>query len=376
MNLEILKNKIALIGVSALVLIIIASMLYIGAQDDSKLNVFIDGQETEESFFTKFINSLSPAWVGGILAEGGGEGPWIYYMEPGDTGTINVMVHNDYTVSVTMLYKLTVKQNGATIYTSPEVLLSQDDYHDWFFSYTAPSTPGTYRIDIESFSRGNAVGTPWTSDDTDYFDVEVTAAEVPDDPTPTPDPTPDPDAPPECPNYCVGTTQYYQGYMVDGTCVYQTAQVDGLCGYTAPSDDPDPCEGVTCPNQCVEPYTWQHDGICIDGVCQYVEEANSPNCVPPDSCVGIMCPDDCDGTTRLTDGTCVDGICEYTETINSEDCGYDPDTPIDPDATPAPTPDGIPDSLPEASDTSDVDDDLGIFANFIQWLKDLFNIGN
>lgn len=181
-----------------------------------------------------------------------------------------------------------------------------------------------------------------------------------------------------CPPKCDGTTYLYGGSCSDGDCTYSSETPESAaCGFNVP----DPCIGIDCPDKC-DGTTRLTEGYCFGGECDYnIEIVDSPLC-GFDSCIGVTCPDDCDATTLFTDGICTDGSCDYTQIPESPLCGYvapDPDAPTDPNATPAPTPDGIPDSDPRAdkiSDTSGVSDDgdLGIFGNFIQWLKDLFNM--
>jgi len=251
-------------------------------EETDKLNINIGGETApEKSFFAKILNVLRPADVGGILAEGGEElDVWTYQMAPGSSGTINVAAFNTFQTHT--WYKVSVKQNGETIYISSQEFIEPDGWYDWFFTYNAPNTPGDYLIKIDSFKKNPFSDILYQFDDSDHFTIRVVD-----------DAPPDPCEGVTCPSKCIGETYYYSGYCVDGDCKYLTALVPGKCGYELPTPEPEPdpepddtpipdpvnpCEGISCPDKCVEPYTWLYDGVCIDGECEYKEESNSAEC--------------------------------------------------------------------------------------------------
>lgn len=304
MNLEILKNKNVMIGLLAVVLISVIAVVCFYEENDS-LSVSMGNQPVlEESLFTKILNALKPAWVGGIIAEGAEGGPWVYEMAPESTGTMDVGVCNDFSTSYGMWYWVTVWQDEQLIYTTELEYVEPNCAYDWYFEYTAPSTPGTYDIKLKSFRKYTEAAGSFTEDDTDEFSVKVV------DNAP-----PDPCESVTCDSYCSGIDDglyYYDGVCrSDGDetwCEWKSDYVIGKCGYTGEPDDP--CEGITCSDQCVEPYTWQYDGVCIDGECEYSETANSvANC-------GYEEPTP-DPTPEPTDGP--DGEPEETPAPESED---------------------------------------------------------
>ena len=268
------KQIIALVFVG---IILLLGCAYV-TEDTDKLSISIGGEtQPKESFLSKILNVLTPADVGGILAEGGEEIEygWLYEMSPGSSGTINIAAFN--TASLHVWYKVSVKQNGETIYISSQEFIEPDGYHDWFFTYNAPNTPGDYLIKIDAFKKNPFSDLTYWFDDSDSFTIRV----VDDAPL-------DPCEGVTCPSKCISETYYYAGYCVDGICVYSKALVPGKCGYTIPvPDEPDdtptpdpvdPCEDITCPDKCVVPYTWLNDGVCINGDCEYTEESNSVEC--------------------------------------------------------------------------------------------------
>jgi len=103
---------------------------------------------------------------------------------------------------------------------------------------------------------------------------------------------------------------------------------------------PDPCEGVTCEDICINADNYSQ--VCakegVDaGKCVFDEliEANSPDCpgyVPPDLCKDIICEPECFGTSNKYETVCDEGICVIGPMIeeNSPDCpGYVPPDPCE-----------------------------------------------
>ena len=107
---------------------------------------------------------------------------------------------------------------------------------------------------------------------------------------------------------CSGTQTMGFMFLYDGTFTS-----GGTSGGSGSGTDPvDPCEGIVC----------QHDGMCIDGVCQCVDGYSGDYCeVEPGLCQGIVCDgcrqcDPTDGLCKDSDALCGDeelctrGVCE------------------------------------------------------------------
>lgn len=319
-------------------LVFIGIILLIGyvclTEETDKLSISIGGEtQPKESFLSKLLNALVPADVGAILAEGGEElDVWTYQMSPGSSGTIDAGVFNTFNTHT--WYKISAKQNGETFYISSQEFVAPYSEHDWAFTYNAPNTPGDYLIKIDAFKKNPFSDLVYWFDDSDHFTIRVVD-----------DAPPDPCEGVSCPSKCIGETYYYAGYCVDGTCTYSNALVPGKCGYTipivvpddtpdpepddTPTPDPvDPCEGISCPDKCVEPFTWLNYGVCINGVCEYTEESNSDECGYVESTAPIV-----------TETPPITGEATPTPVAPDErDPGVEYSTPVDDDISGVPIP--------------------------------------
>lgn len=132
--------------------------------------------------------------------------------------------------------------------------------------------------------------------------------------------------------------------------------------------EPDPCLGVTCPDDCVGEY-WATNGECdpdtgrcvyankekIDGKCGYEEPTATPT---PDPCVGVTCDPYCEGTTYYYNGYCDGGECQYQYEYNSAECVTE---------TPTGTETGTETSTPTPTGTPDDGDDDGDMSGVLWW---------
>ena len=275
--------------------------------EEDKLSISVGGSVVN--------HPLEPAEVFGAVEDiEYSQGDDAFVLLPGQKVTMNVAAYNPYTSSTGLYYKAWVYDDWRLIWTSDEVFLMPDGIKEWFFTYNAPSGEGVVEIYIESAVKDPFGSYGYVFDDLDSFHV-ITRSDAP----------PDPCEGVSCPSKCIGETYYYAGYCVDGTCVYSKALVPGKCGYTIPVPEPDepdepddtpvpddtptpdpvdPCEGKTCPDICVEPYTWKSDGVCIDGNCEYKEESDSTECGYVESTSPTPDEDDTDLTITptVTDG--------------------------------------------------------------------------
>ena len=274
-------NRNQIIGLAFVTIILF--LVYMSFAEEEKLTLTVGGNVIEES--------IMPGYVFGIIEDVEYDGSKNeYYLSPGQRVTMNVRVWNDKTMPA--YYKVWVYDDFLSIWIGPDVLVQPNGIEVWTFTYSAPSNEGIIPIYVESGFKPRLDATQYTFDFITPFDIVIKA-----------DAPPDPCEGVTCPSKCVGETYHYSGYCVDGDCEYKTAQTVGKCGYTLPVEEPDPepdepdepeepegtetptpepedpCEGITCPDRCVEPYTWQYDGVCVDGTCEYKEIANSAdNC--------------------------------------------------------------------------------------------------
>ena len=108
---------------------------------------------------------------------------------------------------------------------------------------------------------------------------------------------------------CSGTQTMGFMFLYDGT--FTSGGSSGSSG-SGSGEPVDPCEGIVC----------QHDGMCIDGVCQCVDGYSGDYCeIEPGLCQGIVCNgcrqcDPTDGLCKDSDALCGDeelctrGVCE------------------------------------------------------------------
>ena len=271
-------NKNQIIGLAFVTIILF--LVYMNFAEEEKLTLTVGGNVIEES--------IMPGYVFGIIEDVEYDGSKNeYYLSPGQRVTMNVRVWNDKTLPA--YFKVWVYDDFRSIWISPDVLVQPNGIEVWTFTYSAPSNEGIIPIYVESGFKPRLDATQYTFDFITPFDIVIKA-----------DAPPDPCEGVTCPSYCDGETYQYSGYCVNGDCEYKSALVVGKCGYTLPEPEPEPepdepdeepteeptdppvltnpCEGITCPDECVEPYTLKYDGICVDGTCEYKEIANSEEC--------------------------------------------------------------------------------------------------
>lgn len=270
-------NRNQIIGL--VFVIVILFLVYMNFAEEEKLTIKFGGSVVE--------HPLVPAEVFGAIEDvDWSEGEDGYILLPGQKVTMNVAAYNWYTSDTGMYYKAWVYDDWRLIWQGEELFLMPDEIKEWHFTYTAQQSEGVIDLYVETAVKDPFGGYGYVFDDMDTFKV-ITRSDAP----------PDPCEGVTCPSYCGNDKYYfYSGYCVDGDCEYKSAQVVDKCGYTLPEPDPEPdpepepddtpepdpvnpCEGITCPDKCVEPYTWKYDGICVDGTCEYKEIANSAdNC--------------------------------------------------------------------------------------------------
>ena len=265
------RNQILAIAFATVILFLV----YMNFAEEDKLMISVGGSVVK--------HPLEPAEVFGAVEDVEySEGDDAFVLLPGQKVTMNIAAYNPYSSKTGMYYKAWVYDDWRLIWQGEELFLMPDEIKEWYFTYSAQQSEGVIEIYVESAVKDPFGSNVYMFDDVDTFQV-ITRSDAP----------PDPCEGVTCDSYC-GDNEfyYYGGYCEDGDCTYKSAQVVGKCGYTLPEpdepDEPDdtpvpdpvdPCEDVTCPDRCVEPYTWQYDGICVDGTCEYKEIANSvDNC--------------------------------------------------------------------------------------------------
>ncbi len=134
----------------------------------------------------------------------------------------------------------------------------------------------------------------------------------------------------ECPDSCSGNDRYFDGACLEGvgSCNYDVENCVYGCDEGACLEA---CDGVECPDYCDGPTLFSNGNCVVAGeglapICGYEETLCEFGCAEgacnPDPCEGVSCPDTCDddGVTRLLEGECVDGACHYTHDECSTFC--------------------------------------------------------
>ena len=272
-------NKNQILGLAFLAVILF--LVYMNFAEEDKLTISVGGSVVK--------HALIPAEVfGGFEDVDYSNVEDAYVLLPGQKVTMNVAAYNPHTSATGMYYKAWVYDDWRLIWQGEEQFLMPNEIKEWYFTYTAQQSEGVLDLYVETAVKDPFGGYGYVFDDVDTFEI-ITRSDAP----------PDPCEDVTCDSYCIGTTYYYGGYCEDGDCTYKSTQVVGKCGYILPVEEPEPtpdetpapgeptpeptpdnsCEDITCPDRCVEPFTWQYDGVCVDGTCEYKEIANSAdNC--------------------------------------------------------------------------------------------------
>ena len=228
---------------------------------ESNLTVAIDGMCVEEDTYAlQVFGSLRDAdYVSSKNA---------YVVLQGQSVLIETGVYNPASSFAGAWYRTGVHTEGQNLVMSTAVFLEPDGIKESTLSYQMPYNTGRYEVCVESEVRTNEYDV-WWFDDIDCFTVEVVS--------------PNPCIGITCNDYCSGTTLYDNGVCVNGICEYDIRIKAQACGYIeptptpTPTPTPDPCTGITCDPYC-EGTTYNYNGYCDNGQCQYQTEYNSAEC--------------------------------------------------------------------------------------------------
>jgi PGF-CTERM protein len=119
--------------------------------------------------------------------------PWNTYATPGQEITVDFVICNWDSASDEYFAQMYIIDSGGTgdmVWSTPSnvYIAPGECAPDYFFSFNAPTTPGTYKIEANSFKVSD-----WSLDDTSYFWLHVESSATP---TSTPPPTSTPTASP------------------------------------------------------------------------------------------------------------------------------------------------------------------------------------
>lgn len=168
---------------------------------------------------------------------------WNTYATPGQEITVNFAICNwestsDYYYG--QMYVIDSVGNGELVWESPSNINIAPGTcaPDYFFSFNAPTTPGTYKVEANSFKVSD-----WSLDDTSYFWLHVESTGTPTStptgtPTATPTGTPPPVNIPPIPSVTKTITGNVYSYDAsastdpDGTIVSYSWTVDDVVAGT------------------------------------------------------------------------------------------------------------------------------------------------
>ena len=216
--------------IGVVIMLLAAGAYYMSASEAKDISLTVDGIGSRDTAFLGIGTDLYD--------------PQSKTVSPGQSLSIGVAVFTD---DVEEEFYAIVEIDGKEIWRSPaHIVVPPWSWHDWYFTYKAPMTPGEYKFLATSFDVTEEFGVG--VDDYDSFIINVVEAT----PTPTPGPTatptetatPTPTATPDacvgvsCDDYCAGTMLYTSGVCVNGQCDYQTQPNSEQCGGTEPTAVP------------------------------------------------------------------------------------------------------------------------------------------